>query len=91
VRTIVKLVLISPVLLLGTSAGHAEDANKKGLSLDALSVPMMPADASVTFAPDQPKPGVSGPTTGYGPTPAKNGMDMPLLGLKIQVPLDSKN
>lgn len=87
-RTVTKIVLISCVVF-GASAGHAEDANKHDLSLDALSTPLIPPDSSLNLAPDRPTPGVTGPQTGWGPIPTRNGMQTPFLGLKLNVPLDS--
>ena len=71
----------------GASVGYAEDNNKQTLSLDALHVPLVPPNSTLTLAPDQPTPGVT-PQTGYVSVPAKNGLQTPFLGLSIKTPLD---
>jgi hypothetical protein len=70
-----------------SSAGYAEDNNKQTLSLDALHVPLVSPDSTLTLAPAQPTSGIA-PLTGYVAVPAKSGMQTPFLGLSGKTPLD---
>jgi hypothetical protein len=89
VQIVAKIFLISCVVF-GALAGHTEDAKKQGLSLDALSDPLIPPDSSLNLAPDRPTPGVTGPPTGYPPIHATSGMQTPFLGLTVKMPLGSQ-
>jgi hypothetical protein len=79
-RSIAVIFLIS-LLVCAASVGHAGDAYKKSLSLDDLSVPLIPPGSRLILQKDR-TPGANDPLTEY--SSPDSGPATPMIGLSIK-------